>query len=88
MRRAARTDDDPSGRDFLFPQMTGPGLAPPRWYATFPDYLYVGLTNAIAFSPTDAMPMSVRAKAAMGFQSVVAVVTIVLVASRVVSIIA
>ncbi len=86
-RRAERSEDDPGGRDFLFPQMTGPGLSPPNWYATFPDYLYIGLTNAIAFSPTDAMPMTVRAKAIMGFQSVVAVITIVLVASRAVSII-
>jgi hypothetical protein len=46
----------------------------------------VGLTNAIAFSPTDAMPLTVRAKALMGFQSLVAVVTVVLVASRAVNI--
>jgi hypothetical protein len=85
-RRAPGGFGDLATLDFLFPQMSGPHLARPGWFPTFPDYLYVGLTNAIAFSPTDAMPLTVRAKALMGFQSLVAVVTVVLVASRAVNI--
>jgi len=36
------------------------GLAPRLW-----DYFYVSLTNATAFSPTDAMPLTRPAKARM-----------------------
>jgi hypothetical protein len=32
--------------------------------------LYLGLTNSIAFSPTDTMPLAHWAKLAMGVQSI------------------
>jgi hypothetical protein len=32
------------------------------WQLRFVDYLYVALTNSTAFSPTDTMPLSRRAK--------------------------
>ena len=35
-----------------------PEVSPPGWRPVFIDYLYVGLTNATAFSPTDAMPLA------------------------------
>jgi len=44
--------------DFMFPQMTERELAPPNWRPEFVDYLYVSITNAVAFSPTDTMPMT------------------------------
>src|SRR5205085_9618838 len=47
--------------DFLFPQMTQPGLTP-GWRPGFVDYLYTSYTNATAFSPTDTMPLSAAAK--------------------------
>ena len=37
-----------------------------RWKPQVWDYLYVSLTNSIAFSPTDTMPLSLRAKGADG----------------------
>ena len=52
----------------------------------FLDYLYVSLTNATAFSPTDTMPLTPRAKATMGLQALVSLVTIGLVVSRAVNI--
>lgn len=81
-RRAAGHDDHP---DFLFPQMTELKLLG-GWRPQFPDYLYVSLTNATAFSPTDTMPLSITAKALMGLQSIVSLVTIGLVISRAVNI--
>jgi hypothetical protein len=43
--------------DIAFPQQLNPDLAPPGWRPRFIDYLYLGFTNATAFSPTDAMPL-------------------------------
>lgn len=74
--------------DFLFPQMT-PGehvTKPGQWAPTFFDYLYVSITNATAFSPTDSYPLTHRAKALMATQSLVSLLTIALVAARAVSI--
>ncbi len=68
----ARTYGDRPFPDLLFPQMATPGIAPPTWEPQFLDYLYVSLTNATAFSPTDTMPLSRWAKALMALQSVVA----------------
>ena len=72
--------------DFQFPQMENPGLAPPGWRPGFVDYLYVSLTNATAFSPTDTMPLTQTAKLVMGVQSVAALVTVGLVVARAVNI--
>ncbi len=62
------------------------GSASSEWRPRVWDYLYVGLTNGIAFSPTDAMPLSVRAKAIMGLESALSAVTVLLVAARAVNI--
>jgi hypothetical protein len=35
------------------------------WTPSFLDYLYFSGTNSMAFSPTDTMPLSHRAKALM-----------------------
>jgi len=72
--------------DFQFPQMENPGLAPPGWRPGFVDYLYVSLTNATAFSPTDTMPLTQTAKLVMSVQSIAALVTVGLVVARAVNI--
>ena len=72
--------------DFVFPQMTNPELAPPDWEPGFVDYLYVSFTNAMAFSPTDVMPMTRWAKLTMLTQSVISVIILVLVIARAVNI--
>ena len=72
--------------DLQFPQMTSPEMAPPDWEPAFFDYLYVAFTNATAFSPTDVMPLSRWAKAAMTVQSLISIVTVALVVSRAVNI--
>lgn len=72
--------------DFMFPQMANPELAPKRWRPTFIDYLYTSVTNVMAFSPTDTMPLTPRAKAMMTLQAVVAVSTLALVIARAVNV--
>ncbi|MEV0414298.1 hypothetical protein AB0I68_26700 [Streptomyces sp. NPDC050448] len=56
------------------------------WVPSLPDYLYVSVTNSTAFSPTDTMPLSTRAKLLMSIQSVSALLTSLLVIARAVSI--
>lgn len=82
-RRAGRAGRNP---DFLFPQMSMPKCAPPGWRPTFVDYLYVALTNAAAFSPTDTMPLSRWAKMGMTAQAAVSIVAVALVVARAVNI--
>lgn len=82
-RRAAGHDGPP---DFLFPQMNDDRVQQPGWRPRFLDYLYVSLTNAAAFSPTDTMPLTHAAKSIMGIQSLVSLVTIGLIVSRAVNI--
>jgi uncharacterized membrane protein len=72
--------------DFQFPQMLSPDMAPPHWEPAFADYLYLAFTNATAFSPTDVMPLSRWAKLAMTAQSVISLLTVVLVVARAVNI--
>jgi uncharacterized membrane protein len=82
-RRAGGDDGAP---DFLFPQMSDDRIEPREWRPKFIDYLYVSLTNAAAFSPTDTMPLTPTAKSIMGVQSIVSLVTIGLIVSRAVNI--
>jgi len=52
------------------------------WMPVFVDYLYLSLTNSSAFSPTDTMPLSARAKALMGLEATAALLTSLLVVAR------
>lgn len=73
-------------QDFLFPQHQNETYKHPDWKPTFVDYLYVSATNAMAFSPTDTMPLSRRAKVLMLLQATISLVAIALVAARAVNI--
>jgi len=72
--------------DFLFPQTATPELHQPDWMPGFVDYLYVSFTNATAFSPTDTMPLTSRAKSLMLVESLASITTVVMVAGRAVNI--
>jgi hypothetical protein len=72
--------------DFQFPQDENPALARPLWTPHLVDYLYLSLTNSIAFSPTDVMPLTRPAKALMAVESAVSVVAVLLIAARAVNI--
>jgi hypothetical protein len=72
--------------DFAFTQHMSPELAPPGWRPVFLDYLHLGFTNATAFSPTDVMPLTLRAKYSMVIQSTVALALVGLIVARAVNI--
>ncbi|MFC4784741.1 hypothetical protein ACT8ZV_09715 [Nocardioides sp. MAHUQ-72] len=72
--------------DFQFPQTGTEGLAAPGWQPRFPDHLYVAFTNAVAFSPTDTLPLTHRVKALMAVQSLISVSVIGVVLSRIINI--
>jgi len=81
-----RLDPDQPPPDFQFPQLENPQLAAPGWHPELVDYLYVSFTNSIAFSPTDAMPLSRWAKLLMLSESALSAITVLLVAARAVNI--
>ena len=85
VRRLRRHQPPP---DFQFPQMENPQLAAPGWYPRLVDDIYLSFTNSIAFSPTDAMPLTPRAKLMMLAEAGVSAVTVLLVAARAVNIFA
>ena len=64
VRAPARTTGGSS-----FPRTKIRNSPPAMWRPQVWDYMYVALTNGIAFSPTDAMPLSLRAKAMHGLSS-------------------
>jgi uncharacterized membrane protein len=84
----ARADGYRDYPDLVFPQQQQDqqGLTPPDWKPTFPDYLYVSLTSATAFSPTDAMPYSKGAKLVMGIESALSFVIAAMLVARAVNI--
>jgi uncharacterized membrane protein len=86
-KRAARSRAD-YPLDFMFPQDADPEVKPPGWAPGLIDYLYVSFTNATAFSPTDAMPLSRSAKMLMTVQALTSLLIVVLVVSRAVNILA
>jgi hypothetical protein len=52
------------------------------WVPEFVDYLYLSVTNSSAFSPTDTMPLSTRAKLLMAVQSTAALAVSLLIVAR------
>jgi len=80
-----RRKSDREATDFLFPQQIG-GFDE-NWAPQFFDYLYLAFTAATAFSPTDTMPLSHRAKFLVMIESVFALILIGFVVSRAINII-
>jgi hypothetical protein len=81
-----RRDDAPW--DFLFPQR---GASLPRyesWEPRYTDYLYLAFTASFAFSPTDTLPLTRRAKMLMLLQSAISIITLTAIASSAVSLLA
>jgi hypothetical protein len=72
--------------DFAFSQQMSPELAPPGWRPQFADYLILGLTTSMAFSPTDVMPMVLWAKLTMALQSLISLMVFGLVIARAVNV--
>jgi len=77
--------------DFLFPQDQDDDAAPEvatlsskksNWLPGFVDYLYFSLSNSMAFSPTDVMPLTHRVKLMMGLEALAGFILLALVISR------
>lgn len=78
-----RRRDGHVSTDFLFPQMqVGDGTQTGGWWPGFLDYLFVAFNASSAFSPTDTLILSRRAKVLMMIQSLVSLVTVVVIAAR------
>jgi hypothetical protein len=73
--------------DWVFPQPATPEDLPPDWRPLFLDYLYLGYNTATAFSPTDALPLTRRAKMLMMIESTISLLTMVIILSRAINII-
>jgi uncharacterized membrane protein len=82
----ARAYHDHGPPDFLFPQMDVPGVVRGPWAPTYIDYLFLSLTNCMAFSPTDTLPLTPRAKVVMGTQSLASIATVAIVGARAINI--
>jgi hypothetical protein len=82
----ARANNAGARPDWQFPQTGAPEDAPLNWRPTFVDYLFIGFSTATAFSPTDALPLTSRAKMLMMLESAISLATIVIVASRAINI--
>ena len=74
--------------DLVFPQHQADQeeLAPSAWKPSFYDYLYVSLTSSIAFSPTDAMPYTRRAKLVMAVENLLSFATLAVIVARAVNV--
>lgn len=78
----ARAERVPGAPDFLFPREEAEHELLPAWQPTFADYLYLAFCTAAAFTPAEAMPMTTRAKMLMMAEGLIALVTVLAIASR------
>ena len=74
--------------DFLFPQRVSRLPHYEAWLPRYADYLFVAFTTSFAFSPTDTMPLTRRAKMLMLLQGIISVVTLTGIAGSVINILA
>jgi hypothetical protein len=78
----ARAERAPSPPDWLFPREETDHELLPAWRPTFVDYLFLAYCTATAFTPAEAMPMTSRAKLLMMAEGIIALVTVLAIASR------
>ena len=83
----ARASKSSAKPDWVFPQPATPEDLPPDWRPLFLDYLYLGYNTATAFSPTDALPLTRRAKMLMMIESTISLLTMVIIVARAINII-
>lgn len=71
--------------DFVFPQQARADGRFVEWQPQFLDYLFLAFNTSTAFSPTDTMVLSRRAKALLMTQSVISLVVVAVIAARAVN---
>jgi len=82
----ARINSDRWRADFVFPQPVRPVDMNPNWQPNFLDYLFLGFSTATAFSPTDTLPLTTRARMLMMVEAAASLMTIAITAARAVNI--
>jgi hypothetical protein len=79
-------DDEPW--DFLFPQRAQPIPCYENWQPRYTDYIFLAFTASFAFSPTDTLPLTRRAKMLMLAQATLSIITLTAIASSALNIMA
>lgn len=74
--------------DFLFPQRGASLPYYESWVPRYTDYLYVAFTTSFAFSPTDTLPLTRRAKMLMLLQAAISIITLTGIAGSAINILA
>jgi hypothetical protein len=82
----ARINSDSWRADFVFPQPVRTADMNPNWKPNFLDYLFLGFSTATAFSPTDTLPLTTRARMFMMVEAAASLMTIAIAAARAVNI--
>lgn len=82
------TRRDEAAWDFLFPQRAASVPHYETWEPRYSDYLYLAFTTSFAFSPTDTLPLTRRAKLLMLLQAVISIVTLTVIAGAAINILA
>ena len=72
--------------DFQFPQPVNADDIDPNWRPNFMDYIFLAFTTATAFSPTDTLPLTTRARVLMMIESTVSLLTIAIAAARAINV--
>jgi len=62
--------------DWRFPREDADDGRVPPWQPTYVDYLFLAFCTATSFGPTEAMPMTPRAKLLMMAESLISLVTV------------
>lgn len=74
-----------AGTDFIFPQMAVQAVSSSSWSPELVDYLFLAFNTSTAFSPTDTLVLSRRAKLLMMAQSLISLVVVAVLAARAVN---
>ena len=76
-----------ASHDFVFPQFQqDPQGAALAWMPGFIDYLFLAFNTSTAFSPTDTLVLSPRAKLLMMAQSMISLVAVAVLAARAINV--
>jgi hypothetical protein len=77
-----RHRDGYTSSDFVFPQVAVGQVTNPLWCPDFVDYLFLAFNTSTAFSPTDTLVLSRRAKILMMLQAVLSLLVLAVLAAR------
>ena len=71
-----------TSHDFVFPQVSSATAEMPHWCPHFIDYLFLAFNTSTAFSPTDTLVLSPRAKLLMMTQALISLTVLAVIAAR------